>query len=279
MAPKSEDGRACSAWIPSKVGQAISIVWKDTDRSRATSADVLVDGTNCGGYILDTSRKWDEVCREYVRTSATEKRRLQFGALQLTDDDTYLTKDRRNVGEISVALWRCRVTRKGQTPMGGRRIESSLVHEKVKKGLAHTVTLGDAIKVAPSTGKRSERLDDEPLATFLFRYRGIDVLRANGIVAMSKLLTSSSSESAASATDAEVGQKRKASEELVSGREVKPEIVDIEHLVQVEKRDRQAEEEFRRARLEMLREQGRKNIKIEDVSTIISGEVIDLTDD
>ncbi|TRM64535.1 hypothetical protein BD626DRAFT_492155 [Schizophyllum amplum] len=268
----SEDGKKGSAWIPSKIGQDFAVAWNDPDRTRATSGCLSIDGANCGRYLLKANRQCNKFSKGSIRTSPTERRALQFGALQLTDDESCLAKDHQKVGEISLELWRCRVLGPGPRLQGSSVGEPSRVHEKTKKGLAHAVNFGAVKHIRPSRGTSTRNLDKEAMVTFTFRYRGIDILRANGIAAPEERSTSYDDSAA-------TGQKRKASKQLVSERKVKPEVVDVEHLVEVEERVRHAEEELRRARFEMLRGQGNERIKMEDVSALISGEVIDLTED
>jgi len=60
------------------------------------------------------------------------------------------------------------------------------VHEKSKKGGSHIVALGNAeVARKPQTGRliKWKHVDgeDKPCGTFIFRYRPLDVLQANGI--------------------------------------------------------------------------------------------------
>ncbi|KAI0643771.1 hypothetical protein C8Q79DRAFT_153488 [Trametes meyenii] len=65
----------------------------------------------------------------------------------------------------------------------GRRVpETGPVHEKSKKAGVHTVSFGDAENCENSYVYKPIGLEKEPFATFIFRYRPIALLQANGIV-------------------------------------------------------------------------------------------------
>ncbi|TRM64554.1 hypothetical protein BD626DRAFT_455995 [Schizophyllum amplum] len=278
----SEGGKACAAWIPSEVGQKFAVCCQDTNRRRESTGYVQADGKDCGGKVLRSSRTADMWTMNGVAMSTTTVRHFQFGALALTDDDSYLTKNQQNVGEIKVELWRCHVG--GATLAGIPAIgEPMKMHERSKKGVAHAVQFGEEKRMAtPLTFVEITKVGVAPFATFTFRYRGIDMLRANGIAPPAETAVPHHSRSASSTSHAgrpARGRKRKASEALTPDREdVKPEIIDMDEVEDVEDRVRQAENELRRARLAMHRKRGNKKIKLEDVLPIVPGEVLDLTE-
>ncbi|TRM64538.1 hypothetical protein BD626DRAFT_430368 [Schizophyllum amplum] len=282
-----EEEKKCIAWIPSQVGQKISIRWRDPTRTRDTVGYVAIDGSGCEGIVLDRSRVVDEITYDRVPTTETEYRDLQFGELALTDDDTYLQRDQRSVGEITVTVWECRLAGYDNFAPVSAAPEPSQAHERANKALAHSVEFGEIEEDGPAVFS-AEIVDigAEPLASFTFRYRSLDMLRANGIAPRSTTPASpgysrSRSSSSASANDRPSKRpKREDSETLPSEPEdVKPNVVDLDEIDQAEERLRQAEDELRRARLEMHRRRGNQRIKLEDVTTFVPGEVVDLTDD
>jgi len=56
------------------------------------------------------------------------------------------------------------------------------IHERAKKATAHRVNLGDDVQRPYKGLLKTRNLDEDPLVTFVFKYRPLDVLKANGIV-------------------------------------------------------------------------------------------------
>ncbi|KAL1738303.1 hypothetical protein HDZ31DRAFT_70145 [Schizophyllum fasciatum] len=220
------------------------------------------------------------VKREGAHINASEIRNFRFAEVKLTDDDAYLNQNLQNVGEIKVEIWLCHVG--GDTVSRQLHLaESTQMHEKSKKGLAHSVAFSKPKRLQrPVTFSQVHKIGTEPLATFTFRYRGLDMLRANGIVPMPAPAAPSRESRSVSSTPAagpSRGRKRKATDALTPQRDVKPMIIDMEEEAEVEERIRKAEDELRRARLEMHRRRGNTRIKLEQVLPILPGEVFDLT--
>ncbi|TRM64529.1 hypothetical protein BD626DRAFT_492127 [Schizophyllum amplum] len=271
----------CSAWIPTMINQEFIIVYQDSHHPgrRCTGSSLIIDGNTFGGDLLKASRKHTLSSQSHIRTGPTECRKLKFGAIQLTDDDTYLEKDQQSLGEISVSISTWRVI-KGRHKRTGNAKDYSTptlaqVHEKTKKGIAHAVTFGEAETMPPISNTTRIEWYGRQLATFTFRYRSIDMLRAKGIVPMPVLRVTPQPSSSSGR-----GQKRKACNDVVSNRavRVKPEVLDIEASERRKDAVRQAEEALRKARFAVKKEQN-PGLRLEDVSILISGEIIDLTED
>ncbi|KAI5823411.1 hypothetical protein K523DRAFT_376880 [Schizophyllum commune Tattone D] len=254
----NEEENTCSAWIPSKVGQVFAVVLADPHKTRAADSlklRLFFDGVRSEDFVMLSSLSSNVIAMRDTVVSETERRAFQFAALELTGRGGYL---------------------RGNAVPG-----PSKVHEKTKKGLAHTVGYGKAVKAKPVRSVHTDKMGKKPLATFTFYYRSLDILRANGIAPRPAEETRSESRSPSpESSTVRKGKKRKASDESEPPKKkIKPEVVDIEELQRVEDRVRQAEEELRKARLEMYRQRGNERVKLEDVSTFVPGEVIDLTDD
>ncbi|KAL1699176.1 hypothetical protein EV121DRAFT_284272 [Schizophyllum commune] len=204
---------------------------------------------------MDTSRTSDEATFDRVYESETGYRALKFGELALTDDDAYLQKDQRSVGEITVTVWQCKLAGYEDFIPVEAVAGPSKVHERANKALAHSVTFGEVSNdAALAFTANIVDISAEPLAAFTFRYRSLG--------------------------SGSRGEKRSASRTLSREPEdVKPDIVDLEELEDVEARVRKAEEALRRARFEVQQRKGNKRIKLEDVPAFVSGETIDLTQD
>ncbi|KAL1730408.1 hypothetical protein EV714DRAFT_284248 [Schizophyllum commune] len=288
----SKDGKEGTAWIASEVGQEFYIVCADPHkRARGTcSLDVKVeiDGMESGLHIIEKDRKSSKIYIRDVLVSPTESRKFQFGALDLTDDDAYLYTNQRRIGEIVVKFWRSRINGSGGEMDADATIQDpSPVHEKEKKGFLHVVRLGEVGSISAQSGITARKLDDKPLAVFTFYYRGIDVLRADGIAPKpaSEELVSLCSTLDFVVTPTRTAVKRKASEELLpelpklqaEDEEVKP---TSEFIVQPHTSDWTKLKHFWPKTQRVDCRHGKTGaVKSEKAPSFVPGEVIDLTGD
>ncbi|KAL1699177.1 hypothetical protein EV121DRAFT_296416 [Schizophyllum commune] len=279
-----DDGKSCVAWIPSKAGQEFAVSWRDLNPvPRQSAGYITADGNFVGGALLEGLQTM--VRREGAQITADHIRRFRFGAVELTDDDSLLNKNLQNVGEIKIEIWRCRAGGY-DAPPPLKVAESTRMHERSKKGLAHSVAFSQPQPLAkPIAFRQVTKLDAQPFATFTFRYRSIEMLRANGIAPLPEPAApprATSSASSPPVAGPSRGRKRKASSPLTPERDikrdVKPVIIDMDEEAEAEERIRKAEDELRRARLEMHRRRGNTRIKLEQVLPILPGEVLDLTE-
>ncbi|KAF7376574.1 hypothetical protein MSAN_00073800 [Mycena sanguinolenta] len=110
------------------------------------------------------------------------------------DDDAYLESALHpQLGLIKLEIWRVDVGG-GFAPPAIAVPSAQKVHERSKKGMNQQVQFGDAIQHGQVQSAQIRRVGQGPLVTFSFKYRSLDLLRANGI-----------------APQAERTQKRKAS--------------------------------------------------------------------
>ncbi|KAJ7789291.1 hypothetical protein B0H14DRAFT_3891957 [Mycena olivaceomarginata] len=169
----SADGMEASCWIPSECDKQFSIHWETTDSvaGQTLNAQVTVDGTRCGSndmYCPDRARPHiASGSRNSVATSAETRRPLLFAQQALTDDNNLLN------AAISPELGSIR------PPVWGGRFETQVLHERSKKAMGHSVQFGAEYRA------RNHRLEPpvvvRDLATFVFRYRPIELLMAQGI--------------------------------------------------------------------------------------------------
>ncbi|GLB40683.1 hypothetical protein LshimejAT787_0805540 [Lyophyllum shimeji] len=262
-----ESTKTASCWIPSEAGKSFAVKWRHLEPCPLRiSGRVHLDGKRIGGWIAD------EGCTpvftfDSIITSSTTTRPLLFTTIQLTDDDTYLQPDNsKDLGDIVLKLIHVEVTGRYTAPVSNLAVDDK-VHERVKKALVHRTTFGkenverDAIEVM---GTR----DVAVLATFKFRYRSIDVLRADGIAPPDPNIQKSR------------GRKRKVGESDVPGEERGTEDEEEER--------EQAELKALLARIDVLQSnlakkrseaKGAKKVKVEPTTRdpFVPGEVIDLT--
>ncbi|KAH7920894.1 hypothetical protein BV22DRAFT_1132729 [Leucogyrophana mollusca] len=193
-------------WIASEVGKSFVVRWEDSVRSCPTSGRLKIDGESMGGKRTKSfGSQIDGV------SSGSSLRPFVFSRLQTTDDDAYLELAPENIGEIVLKIWRIELHGKEKseakstlpvkerkknsrkknpkiTPRGEEAMTGTIqrVHEQSKKAGMHCVVLGEEVErlPRPSTGplQRSSDLDSTPVATFVFKYRDRDLLKANGII-------------------------------------------------------------------------------------------------
>ncbi|KAF7337014.1 hypothetical protein MVEN_02138000 [Mycena venus] len=165
------------------------------DRARIIYGFVAVDGIDCGGRELNIVRTGDRWIgtghRDSVATSPTMRRPLLFGKQQITDDDRYLNAPiSPDLGSITMELNNVSVYR---TPPRLRYFVSApsqKLHERSKKAIGHSVQFGAEFRTDDPFGglvieSHSLKVLNR-LAKFTFRYRSLDLLKANGIAPADK---------------------------------------------------------------------------------------------
>ncbi|KJA16101.1 hypothetical protein HYPSUDRAFT_207337 [Hypholoma sublateritium FD-334 SS-4] len=174
-----------TCWIPSKAGQAFSI-WcqKKVSDEYGYRVQIFFDGqrvhkTSCLGSHIPLIQKYYK-----VRVSDDECRTFVFGSIELTDDDDYLHDGLQTVGEIKIVIDRIKPEATGaRLTTSSTRVlpKPSKIHERSKKGLVHQINYGPAIrsKVIPYMHQPTQKYGTA--ATFIYRYRPLELLQANGI--------------------------------------------------------------------------------------------------
>ncbi|KAM6490617.1 hypothetical protein JOM56_013960 [Amanita muscaria] len=170
----NEGEREVTCWIPS---ENFSVSWDTTNLSIDTVGSLVLDGRYVGGVIaLKNSTTRTEFANE--RTSPTTCRDFSFAPIKYTDDDGYLDVPTPDVGYIQLTVWRIELG-KIDTHRKLNDAPNATLHERSKKLGAHCVHFGEVRNITPTTFYNTEKI--EVLARFVFRYRPIDMLRANGI--------------------------------------------------------------------------------------------------
>ncbi|KAK0469474.1 uncharacterized protein EV420DRAFT_35975 [Desarmillaria tabescens] len=113
-----------------------------------------------------------------TRTSATTVRPLLFSSIELTDDDEMRAAESvQDLGEIKLKIWQvsCLYAIRRPKPIQAFNPVNK-IHERSKKVVPHSVQ-GAAIKPVETmqTAKVCEQV------TFIFYYRPLDILQANGM--------------------------------------------------------------------------------------------------
>ncbi|KAJ7759402.1 hypothetical protein DFH07DRAFT_741148 [Mycena maculata] len=178
----SADGKEATCWIPSENDKA-SCSHNQASVFRQISGVLTVDGIHCEGKTMKirrTNPTFSKAARDSVATSATKRRPLLFSKQALTDDDEYLnTAISPHLGTIRVKIRHVRRDTRGPTIQAAKNYQTQILHERSKKAIGHSVKFGAEYE-ARLNRKINTHLVQE-LVTFVFKYRPIELLRAQGI--------------------------------------------------------------------------------------------------
>lgn len=250
-------GTQATCWIASEAGKKFHVKWTrhSTKCDLSTQGCLYVDGIVCCRTALLAADEEDTSwCSQMVR--GPTERDLMFCNLQLSDDEALLGQSvSSRLGEIDLCIvsgthyWEVRRT---QGTGSQCTSHTNTFHEKsVKKMTAHCVGFGPARKCDYMPWYLVPNQD--PPLKFIFKYRPIGILQANGI--------------APRPAPATVAEGPSGAQKTQSG---------------VEERIALLENELKRLRNEVGDESGdrkAKRIKKERVEKrpIVHGEIIDLT--
>ncbi|KAI0356946.1 hypothetical protein OH77DRAFT_1423213 [Trametes cingulata] len=182
-----EGGKTVSCWIASEKGKNFSVHWGDESAKTLMDVEVFMDGRSVD-RVQHSESKAEHLTHAYV--GPDQVRRFAFAPLMLTgssDDDKALhSKVSEELGTIRLTMTRAQGYKKASHkpfPGGRKVVDLGPVHERSKKAGVHAVALGE-IETTTSVSYVVDAigLEKEPFATFIFRYRPIELLRANGIV-------------------------------------------------------------------------------------------------
>ncbi|KAF8663512.1 hypothetical protein AX14_006981 [Amanita brunnescens Koide BX004] len=174
-----DNGKQVSCWIPSEAGKNFSVRWSIAESLTIIAGYVTLDGFNVGGSLCFNEKK--ECIKSRYHISNTTFRNFSFSAITFTDDDAYLNTPVANLGEIELEIWTVtNIQRKPAYSQVDDITSSNVkVHERSKKVGTHCVRFGDLEEMPPTYFSTSSRVNR--LATFVFRYRPLGILQANGI--------------------------------------------------------------------------------------------------
>jgi len=172
---------SATCWIPSEVDKEFSIDWRKLVPETVCGGYVYLDGEYTACHILQETGLQSSSIRR-VTISPTHYKPMVFSALDSTDDDLYLYSDSsRQLGEIRLEIWSVEIGEELIVTDVFPGVGKGKIHERSKKAIAHQIKLGDEqLFQEPPIGVETTRVAH--LATFVFKYRSIDLLRANGIV-------------------------------------------------------------------------------------------------
>ncbi|KAJ7441966.1 hypothetical protein B0H11DRAFT_500032 [Mycena galericulata] len=182
----SADATEATCWIPSENDKQFRVDWTDNQASasRSISGRLTVDGISCEGKLMKPQRgnpTFSTASRSSVAVSALTRRPLLFSKQALTDDDEYLNASiSPHLGTIRLQIRHVR--RDGRGPPRARhetKYETPILHEKSKKAVGHSVQFGAEYQTG--LNRKANTYLVKNLVTFVFKYRPIELLQAQGI--------------------------------------------------------------------------------------------------
>ncbi|KAK7005974.1 hypothetical protein R3P38DRAFT_3214909 [Favolaschia claudopus] len=180
----SEADKTVTCWIASELGKNFSVHWKTSTYQGDTGGYVKMDGVSCAGKILRAHPLPRDTYKEGVKEGQT-LRRFAFSSLSLTDDDAYLgapSQTLPDLGVIDLDIYPIRVNgSKRRATTQQTNLATLKVHERSKKAVTQQVTLTKAEYLSKPSSYSDVTLTGPAFVKFRFKYRPMDVLRANGI--------------------------------------------------------------------------------------------------
>ncbi|KAF8126957.1 hypothetical protein EV363DRAFT_1433833 [Boletus edulis] len=186
----SESPTRVTCWVASEEGKPFAVQWKCHEERRiaGSQGSVYVDGTGCGNVLKYPGTLGDGSTTATLSSliRATSMQDLMFARVQLSDDDALLNKKiHKDLGEISLVIVRGEIKTVRENhhaddvmPFNNNNEE---LHERSKKATVHCVGFG------PQKARKRSRYicrlirNSLPKIDFVFKYRPLSVLQANGI--------------------------------------------------------------------------------------------------
>ncbi|KAI6041906.1 hypothetical protein EDC04DRAFT_2892600 [Pisolithus marmoratus] len=186
----THSGTQAMCWIASETGKTFSVEWIcHATKHLGSEGELIVDGITCDTLIRDVD-DMDSINFSVIHQGRKE-RDLMFCDLQLTDDEALMGKPvSSHLGEITLRVTCGTVFPYGESEDGDEdtsetnpklTIDANIYHEKsVKKLTTHCVSFGPERKGGDYNLGTFIPNEDPPLE-FVFKYRPIEILQANGV--------------------------------------------------------------------------------------------------
>ncbi|KDR73712.1 hypothetical protein GALMADRAFT_142164 [Galerina marginata CBS 339.88] len=193
----SSEGNSFSGWIESSPGEEFTVSWHNNRRMEPMEGVLYIDGILCdpGHLILDEANypefKHSKVDLCFVQTSSFTRRNFVFAEVGVARDKGVSRTNGLSpeVGTIKLEIRRITIKEavSAQTDSVYRdgALSDITVPEGSKESAPHHVQFSEAYPSAPKTDivhVEGSRIDEEPLYTFTFYYRPIDVLLAKNLI-------------------------------------------------------------------------------------------------
>ncbi|KAJ7680830.1 hypothetical protein DFH06DRAFT_1315563 [Mycena polygramma] len=190
----SEDQKTVTCWIASQLGKTMFFKLTDSFRQKFSvncrvpslpsdiAGVVTMDGIKCGSAVLRAGSH-DRVLVKRGLSDGTIVKPFMFSSIQVTGkfhhDDTFLSDSPQEFGCIELFL--CPVDIAGTTVFALPPLAQATIHERSKKAVTQQITTAETELVRMPGGVLNLMRAGPNFVTFCFKYRPLDVLRANGI--------------------------------------------------------------------------------------------------
>ncbi|KAF9260073.1 hypothetical protein L218DRAFT_1079593 [Marasmius fiardii PR-910] len=177
---ESQGKKTATCWVASEEGKDYEVNWKATSSSTAQGpvcARIQIDGRKCGGQYIRFGPRAKTMSG--MTTGPTARRRFSFEPVKTTDEDLFVTAHASpEMSEIRITIRRTMLHEASLAKTVSAPAEQ-IFHEVSKKGMNHRTSFKSEL-TEPTRVTRAEDYG-EPLATFYFRYRPLEILQADGI--------------------------------------------------------------------------------------------------
>ncbi|KAI3600992.1 hypothetical protein WG66_014857 [Moniliophthora roreri] len=172
-----------SCWVASEAGKKYEVEYQDDAYTNPSSWTLSIDGFKRASGVVRESNNMFRNYFDGVVSSATSVIPFKFATVETTDDENADKSDNPHIGEIKLTVYRTEKVGDDVpwTARVARPIEPQPFHETTKKGLHHQTTFTDSVDIASRIVSVNFRNIGEPIAIFIFRYRPLTILQANGI--------------------------------------------------------------------------------------------------
>jgi len=147
--------------------------------------NVYMDGAFTTSPVFQASLAAREQRIPGCHISADTVRPFAFSKVSLTDDETIAAAEQQltNLGTIEIKIFRVAVLQISDFVSEELNLpNNSVIHERSKKMSMHHVTLQETVAGPTTRSAAAHVLDRAPIATFIFRYRPKEFLRAQSIL-------------------------------------------------------------------------------------------------
>ncbi|KAF7322036.1 hypothetical protein MKEN_00726400 [Mycena kentingensis (nom. inval.)] len=176
-----QDG-VVTCWIASELGKNFKVHIKNIAYEGELQANVYVDGIDCYGKIFWATGAFPKETWMDGLRDGTVVRNFVFSQLTVSDDDELLAADdtdHARFGTIEVRIYPVDIEGESYIPLPAVP-EDRVVHEQSKKALTQHIHF-EPPQAAVSKHYSTVRTGAD-IVIFKFKYRPLDVLRADGII-------------------------------------------------------------------------------------------------
>ncbi|CAK5281317.1 unnamed protein product, partial [Mycena citricolor] len=177
------DEKKVTCWIASQLGKTFAVHVRSTAHPGVIAVYTRMDGKEVVGRVLYCGLQTPSTVSIDGALGENDTRPFMFSSLELSDDDRLLGQSSvsQDLGRIDVQLVPVLIASRSAPPQSYPSLETLKIHERSKKAVTQQVSLGQSTALpSPCRFAAVQRLGAD-LVNFSFRYRPLDVLRANDI--------------------------------------------------------------------------------------------------